>query len=316
MSDSQAVDLAILGGGPAGYTAAIYAARAGLSNVLFEQAIAGGQITQTERIDNYPGLPGISGYELGEKLQAHSESLGTKVITTTVNKVEKRSDGLFEIKYDSNCLISKAVITAMGATPRAAGFKGEETFKGRGVSYCATCDGMFFRNKTVFVVGGGTAACEEALFLAGIAKEVIVLVRRDRFRAPKGVYEKLFDMPNINVRYQTSIERLEGDALPRRITLRNNQTGELTTEEFEPGSFGVFIFAGTEPHTELIDAYVEFGPDGGVLTDESMATKTPGLYAAGDIRSKQLRQVITAASDGAIAATSVYSYIQSLKMKH
>lgn len=309
---SDTLDLAILGGGPAGYSAAIYAARAGLDCAVIEQSMPGGQIATTERVDNYPGIPGVSGIELGDAFKSHADSLGTKTILTSIESINREEDGSFVINTLDGDISARSVIAALGATPKSAGFKGEEAFKGRGVSYCATCDGMFFRKKEVFVVGGGNSACEEAIFLAGIAKKVTVLLRRDQFRAPRGVWKQLLKYENISIRYQTVIEELKGEALSSSIVLKDTESGALTEETFAPGSFGVFVFVGTQPQTELIDRYVETAFDGSVLTDEHMATKTPGLYVAGDIRYKPLRQVITAASDGAIAATSVYSYLSNL----
>lgn len=304
-------DVLILGGGPAGYSAAIYAARSGMSCAVIEQGMAGGQIATTDIVDNYPGMPGISGMELGESFKAHAESLGTEVIWSAITSVDKEGDGSFTVHCDNGEYRSKAIIAALGAKPKTAGFEGEDTFRGRGVSYCATCDGMFYHDKDVYFVGGGNAACEEALYLSNIARHVTVLVRRDAFRAAEGIWRPLLDKSNISVRYQTSIVKVEGEVLPESISFKNNETGEITIETREPGSFGIFVFAGTEPQTALIDSFVDCAADGGVVTDPSMATRTPGLYAAGDIRSKALRQVITAASDGAIAATSVYSYLHS-----
>lgn len=306
-------DLVIVGGGPAGYSAAIYAARANLKTVVIEQGIPGGQITTTAELENYPGIPMISGSEFGDKLQTHAEALGVETIWSSVTSIE-RSDDLkgFLLETDEEPLKAKSVIAAMGATPRPAGFIGEDVFRGRGVSYCATCDGMFFKNKDVFVIGGGNSACEEALYLSNIAKTVTMVVRRDVMRAPDGIANKVAEKDNILIRYQTSITELSGDALPTSITFRDNKTGDLHTESYEPGSFGVFVFAGTEPHTELVESLVEIGPDGGIMTDDAMATKTPGLFAAGDIRSKRLRQVITAAADGAVAATSAYQFVHDI----
>ena len=198
----------------------------------------------------------------------------------------------------------------MGATPRSAGFVGEDTYRGRGVSYCATCDGMFFRGKQVFVIGGGNSACEEALFLSDIASSVTIVLRRDQFRAPEGVVNKVLANDNISVRYQTSIVELSGESMPTTITFKDNATGETYSESFDPGSFGIFVFAGTQPHAELVEHLVDLAPDGGIVTDDSMVTRTPGLFAAGDIRSKRLRQVVTAVSDGAIAATSAYAFLR------
>lgn len=307
------VDLAILGGGAAGYSAAIYAARANLSTVVFEQAMPGGQITTTDIIENYPGITSISGAELGMRFQEHAEATGAETRYVSVEAVSHNEDGSFNLSYDAGTtLTAKALIVASGAVPRPVGFKGEDTYKGRGVSYCATCDGMFYKDKQVFVIGGGNAACEEGLFLTNFASHVFMVIRRNEFRAPQGVVNRVLAHEKISVKYETSIVELSGDALPSTITFRNNATGTCYNEEFKPGSFGIFVFAGTDPVTCLVTDFVDLGRDGGIQTDESMATKTPGLFAAGDVRSKRLRQVITAASDGAIAATSAYEYIKAL----
>ena len=274
MTTHQPIDVAIIGGGPAGYAAAIYAARANLTTTVIEQGMSGGQIATTNEVENYPGSK------------------------------------LFTVHHDVGDTTARSVIACMGATPRPAGFAGEDTYRGRGVSYCATCDGMFFRGKQVFVIGGGNSACEEALFLSEIASSVTIVLRRDQFRAPDGVVQKVLAKDNISVRYQTSIVELSGEAMPTTITFKDNASGETHTDSFEPGSFGIFVFTGTQPHTELIEHLVDLAPDGGILTDESMATRTPGLFAAGDIRSKRLRQVVTAVSDGAIAATSAYAFLR------
>ena len=307
------VDLAILGGGSAGYSAAIYAARANLSSVVFEQAMPGGQITTTDSIENYPGIPSISGAELGMRFQEHADAAGAETRYSSVEAVSRDEGGTFTICYDDGeTLTAKAIIVATGAVPRPVGFKGEDTYKGRGVSYCATCDGMFYKDKQVFVIGGGNAACEEGLFLTNFASHVTMVIRRDEFRAPQGIVNRLLAHEKISVMYETSIVELAGEALPSAITFQNNATGEQYTEDYEPGSFGIFVFAGTDPVTSLVTDLVELGRDGGIQTDDDMSTKTPGVFAAGDVRSKRLRQVITAASDGAIAATSAYEYIKSL----
>ena len=307
------VDLAILGGGAAGYSAAIYAARANLTTVVFEQAMPGGQITTTDSIENYPGIPSISGAELGMRFQEHADAVGAETRYSSVEAISRNDDGMFSLTFDAGeTLTAKAIIVATGAVPRPVGFKGEDTYKGRGVSYCATCDGMFYKNKQVFVIGGGNAACEEGLFLTNFASHVTMVIRRDEFRAPQGIVNRLLAHEKISVMYETSIVELAGEALPSAITFQNNATGEQYTEDYEPGSFGIFVFAGTDPVTSLVTDLVELGRDGGIQTDDDMSTKTPGVFAAGDVRSKRLRQVITAASDGAIAATSAYEYIKSL----
>lgn len=311
MTSDHPIDVAIIGGGPAGYSAAIYAARANLTTTVFEQGMSGGQIATTNEIENYPGIPLLSGAELGERFQQHAEGLGAQVEWSMVTGIDYDADAVkLTIHHDRGDTEAKSVIACMGATPRPAGFVGEDTYRGRGVSYCATCDGMFFRGKQVFVIGGGNAACEEALFLSDIASSVTIVLRRDQFRAPDGVVKKVLTKDNISVRYQTSIVELSGETMPTAITFKENATGETYAETFDPGSFGIFVFTGTQPHTELVDHLVDLAPDGGILTDDAMATRTPGLFAAGDIRSKRLRQVVTAVSDGAIAATSAYAFLR------
>lgn len=302
-------DVAIIGGGPAGYSAAVYAARASLATVVLEQGMPGGQIATTDVIENYPGIPSISGYDFGQKLQDHAAELGATCAYDVISHIERTDTGTFRVVGDPDTYEVPALIVATGARPRTVGFKGEDAFTGRGVSYCATCDGMFYRGKDVFVIGGGTAACEEALYLARIARSVTMVIRRDEFRAPKGVADRLNAIENISVRFETSIVAVDGDKALSSITFKNNRTGETWSETFDEGTVGIFVFAGTDPVTELVQDLVDCAADGGVITDEDMATKTPGLFCAGDIRSKHLRQVITAASDGAIAGMSAYRYI-------
>ena len=195
--------------------------------------------------------PLLSGVELGERFQQHAEGLGAQVEWSMVTGIDYDADSaLFTVHHDIGDTIARSVIACMGATPRPAGFAGEETYRGRGVSYCATCDGMFFRGKQVFVIGGGNAACEEALFLSDIASSVTIVLRRDQFRAPEGVVKKVLAKDNISVRYQTSIVELSGEAMPTTITFKDNATGKTHAETFEPGSFGIFVFTGTQPHTE------------------------------------------------------------------
>lgn len=310
MSNTFAYDVAIIGGGPAGYSAALYAARASLRPVVIEQGMPGGQIATSDEIDNYPGIPSVSGAEIGTKMQEHAEAAGSTTLYAMVTGIERTEAGTFKIKTDQDELEVPALISAMGATPRPGGFTGEDTFRGRGVSYCATCDGMFYRNKHVFVIGGGNTACEEAIYLSRIAEKVTLVVRRDEFRAPRGMVQRVLKQDNIEVRYLTSIVELSGETMPTEITFKNNETGELTTESFDAGSFGIFVAVGYVPSVDLVRDLVDLAPDGGIVTDELMATKTPGLYAAGDIRHTVLRQVITAAADGAIAATSAYHYLE------
>lgn len=310
MDACKTYDAIIVGAGPAGSTAGIYAARASLRTLIIEQGMPGGQIATSDMVDNYPGIPSISGAELGSKMLEHAESAGAEVAYAMVNAIAHLDDGRFSLETDAGSYVAPVVIVATGATPRPLGFAGESEFRGRGVSYCATCDAMFYRGKRVFVIGGGNSACEEGLFLSHVASDVVMVVRRDEFRAPKGRVDKLLARDNVSVKYSTSLVEATGDRLLGSVTFRDNKTGDLYTETYPEGSFGIFVFAGNDPVTELVAQLADIAPDGGVVTDENMATRTPGLYCAGDIRSKRLRQVVTAASDGAIAASAAYTFIQ------
>lgn len=313
MSEPIKHDLTILGGGPAGLTASIYATRAGIDALTVEQGSFGGQIAITDEVDNYPGIEGVNGAELGMKFQAHAEHLGSEFAYDTVSSVTYDQDQrLFTLSGDEGLYLSKTLVYAAGATPRHAGFEGEDAYRGKGVSYCATCDGMFYTGKRVFIVGGGNSACEEAVFLARFASKVTMVVRKDHLRAVSSVVRQVETNDKIEVRYLASITKLAGETLPERITFRNNVTGEETVESFDPGTFGVFVSVGYVPQTELVRDLVELAPDGAIVTDETMATKTAGLFCAGDVRHKPLRQVITAASDGAIAATSAALFLGEL----
>lgn len=306
---NRVVDTVVIGGGPAGYAAAIYAARASLKTVVIEQGMPGGQIATTDIVENYPAIPTITGAELGMKLQEHATEAGAESVYGVVEAIERLDAGSFNVVCADETYQAPAVIVATGARPRTAGFTGEGQFRGRGISYCATCDGMFYRGKNVFVIGGGNAACEEGLYLARIANSVTMVVRRNEFRAPKGVVDRLLAHERVTVRYSTSITAVDGDRFLSSITFRNNDTGEVHTEAYEEGSFGIFVFAGTDPVVELVRPFVDLGSDGGVMTNESMETRTPGLYCVGDMRSKRLRQAITAAADGAIAGSEAYRYV-------
>lgn len=307
----EVFDLAIVGGGPAGYSAALYAARASLNTLVIEQGMPGGQIATTDVIDNYPGIPECSGADLGEKFRIHAEAAGASTSYGSVISIHRDETSVFHLDIGGERRHARSVIAAMGATPRMGGFTGEEAFRGRGVSYCATCDGMFYRGKHVFVIGGGNSAVEEAIYLSRIAASVEVVVRRGEFRASRGMVERLLQQGNITIRYQTSIISISGSTFIGTIGFRDNETQEVHEESFEEGSVGIFVAVGHDPVVKLIESYVDLGADGGVLTDENMATRTPGLFCAGDMRSKALRQVVTAASDGAIAAMSAYQYLNS-----
>lgn len=297
---SEIYDLAILGAGPAGISAAIYAARARLNTLWIERKFAqGGQIVDTYEVDNYPGLPGINGMDLGEKMAAHAEKLGLSPLRENVISVEDE-DGIKVIRTKKNEYRARAVILAFGAAHRTLGIPGEESLSGMGVSYCATCDGAFFRDRTVAVIGGGNVAAEDAILLSRTCKKVYVIHRRDQMGADQILQEKLFACENVEMIWDTVPVSIEGEEMVSGIKLQNKKTGE----EKELSLDGVFIAVGIVPNTELFRNLVKLDESGYIVAGEDCVTSTPGIFAAGDIRTKQLRQVITAAADGANAVTS------------
>lgn len=310
MPDATPKDLVIVGGGPAGLSAAIYAQRSLLEAVTLEREALGGQVILTSEIDNYPGLPHTDGFTLSDAMRSQAEELGAQIVMDPVAAIEHDSEsGRFRVSASSASYDAAAVILAAGARPRRAGFEGEERFAGRGVSYCATCDGMFYRGKHVFVVGGGNSAAEEALFLARLASKVTVIVRKDHLRAQTAIVRELENNEKVELRLLTSIVAIDGGDLPSSLTLRDNATGATHVETYDEGSFGVFVLVGRDPETELVRELVDVDDAGYVVTDERMATRTPGLFVAGDARAKPLRQIVTAAADGAVAATSAAAYL-------
>ena len=315
MTTSNSNDLIIVGGGPAGLSASIYALRAGLCPLVIEGESFGGQISATDAVDNYPGLEGLSGIELAERFRAHAEHLGVRFEFDSIECISNEG-GLFVLR-GAEKYRARSIVYAAGAAPRRAGFVGEDTFVGRGVSYCATCDGMFYRGKRAFVIGGGNTACEEALYLSKLSSKVTMIVRGERLRARGPLADAVRNSPIIEVRYLTSIIELKGEnsnglGLPTELVLstcsKDGDNGKETIR-FKPGSVGVFVAAGRMPRTKLVENLVDLDENGYVLTDDSMSTRIPGLFCAGDLRAKSLRQVVTAVSDGAIAATSAASYL-------
>lgn len=297
---SELYDLAILGAGPAGISAAIYAARARLNTLWIERKFAqGGQIVDTYEVDNYPGLPGINGMDLGEKMAAHAEKLGLTSLRENVVSVETE-DEVKIIRTKKNEYRARTVILAFGAAHRTLGVPGEEALSGMGVSYCATCDGAFFRDRTVAVIGGGNVAAEDAILLSRTCKKVYVIHRRDQMRADQILQEKLFACENVEMIWDTIPVSIEGEEMVSGIKLQNKKTGE----EKELSLDGVFIAVGIVPNTELFGDLVKLDESGYIVAGEDCVTSTPGIFAAGDIRTKQLRQVITAAADGANAVIS------------
>ena len=307
---SKIYDVVIIGAGPAGLSAGLYAGRSRLSTLIIEKAREGGQIVNTAEIANYPGaLEGDTGPSLIERMKAQAVHFGAEIVYDTVQEVELEGKTK-TIKGLNNTYQAKAVILANGAQPATLGCPGEKEFTGRGVSYCATCDGAFFESLEVFVVGGGDAAIEEALFLTKYARKVTVIHRRDALRAAKSIQEKAFANPKIEFMWDSIVKELKGEELLDTLVVENVKTGERTEVKADPedGMFGVFVFIGFRPQTELYEGKVRM-ENHYIVTDDNMNTDIPGVFAAGDIRAKSLRQVVTAAADGAIAATQAEKYL-------
>lgn len=309
MVDKELYDAVIVGGGPAGLTAAMYLARACYRVIVVEKEKFGGQITITSEVVNYPGADPQSGEELTERMRKQAESFGAEFMLAEVKELDFSED-IKIVKTTRGNIRCLGVMMATGAHPRMIGFKGEAEFKGHGVAYCATCDGEFFTGKEVFVVGGGFAAAEEAVFLTRYASHVTILIRGDDFTCAKETADETRANPNITVLTNTEVVAVEGDSVLRKITYKNNKTGEETVYSPENGdTFGVFVFAGYEPSTELVKDIAELNPQGYVVTNISKQTSKEGLFAAGDVCIKTLRQVVTATGDGAIAATEMEKYL-------
>ena len=308
-------DVVVIGGGPAGLTAAIYLARAKYRVVVVEKEKFGGQITITHEVVNYPGVERTSGAELTETMRKQAESFGAEFVLAGVESLDMSGDVKI-VRTDRGELKCFGVLLATGAHPRMVGFTGEEEFRGRGVAYCATCDGEFFTGKEVFVVGGGFAAAEEAVFLTKYASHVTILIRRDDFSCAKSAADAARNHEKITVLTNTEVVDVTGDSTLRAIRYRNKLTGEVTERRAPEGdNIGVFVFAGYAPATDLIRDLADVTPDGYVVTDRSMKTSVDGLYAAGDVCVKALRQVVTAVGDGALAATELEKYAASLQKK-
>ncbi len=299
-------DVIIVGAGPAGLAAGIYAGRSELSTVIIDR-MPGGQLLITEEIENYPGFyEGITGFELSEKFRQHAEKFGAVIENGhTVSDVSLDGE-LFTVKTDFGEFKGRTLIWAAGSNPRKLGVPGEAEFVGRGVSYCAVCDGAFFKDRVVAVVGGGDSALEEALYLTKFASKVYLIHRRDSFRAVKIIQERVKRNEKIEPILNKVVVSISGKDFVESLTLEDTKTGERTELPVD----GVFIFVGNEPNVAPVIHLVDTDPSGFIVTDEEMKTKTPGLFAAGDVRSKPLRQVVTAASDGAIAAMSATKYLE------
>lgn len=298
-------ELVIIGGGPAGYAAGLYAARADINTVLVERGMPGGQAASTEWIENYPGFPGgIGGIDLAMKMDEQARSFGLDVMFADVERLEQQGGG-FIVHTAQEPIKTRAVILATGAKPKFLGVEGEGKFHGRGVSYCATCDGAFFRDKTVAVVGGGDSAVEEAIFLTKFAGKVYIIHRRGELRAAKILQNRAVGNPKIEFLWHSVVDEVIGENKVEAVKVRNIQSGDITPVAVE----GVFVYVGTRSNSELVKDIVRLNDRGYIIADENMGTGVPGLFVAGDVREKTLRQVVTATADGAIAAVGAEKYL-------
>lgn len=300
-------DIIIIGSGPAGLSAAIYAQRACLDTIVIEKnGISGGQVLNTWEVDNYPGFPGVTGFELSRQFREHANKLGARVVQDEVVQVEL-SGNVKKVVCEEETYEARCVILASGAHHRTLEVPGEEELRGAGVSYCATCDGAFFRGRTVAVVGGGDAALEDAIFLARMCEKVYIVHRRDKLRGAKRLQERLQAFENIEFVWNSETVAIEGNAQVEALRLRQTKTGEERRLDVD----GVFIAVGIAPESELYAGQLELDEQGYIRADESGQTSVPGVFAAGDVRTKALRQILTAASDGANCVASAERYLQA-----
>lgn len=296
------VDIIIVGSGPAGMSAAVYGKRAGMSVLVIEKVYYGtGQVAESSHVDNYLGIPGINGYELGEKFRSHAEGLGVEFKDGEVIRFEKAADRWYVHLKNGETLESKTVVYAAGAAHRHLGVPGEEEFSGKGVSYCATCDGAFFKGKDVAVVGGGNTAMDDAIYLSDICNKVYLVHRRDVFRGDATTLMKLKETENIELIVPAKVQEVKGEQVVTALQLEDGRSLEVS---------GVFVAVGMQPATSMLQGIVLMDDNGYIIADETGKTSAAGFFAAGDVRTKELRQIITAVSDGANAATSAERYIR------
>ncbi|MCQ2522541.1 MAG: thioredoxin-disulfide reductase [Lachnospiraceae bacterium] len=302
----EMLDTLIIGAGPAGLSAGIYGLRAGLKLLLLEKAAAGGQVQSTYAVDNYPGLPGISGMDLSLKMKEHFEKVGGTIMTAEVTGVQKEAERRFLVKTDQGDFACKSVLLAAGAHHAKLGVPGEEELAGCGVSYCATCDGAFYKGAVTAVVGGGNVAVEDAIFLARFCEKVYLIHRRDTLRAEKALQDVLLALPNVEILWDTTVECMQGDGELESLVIRNLKTDEQKELAVE----GVFVAVGILPDTERFTNLAKTDEQGYFIAGEDGRTSEPGIFVAGDARKKPLRQILTAAADGANAITSAAEYIR------
>ena len=299
-------DIVIIGGGPAGLSAGIYSARAALNTLLLERGVPGGMVVNTQNIENYPGVPSAGGPELMVQMVNQASGFGLEIKSTNVERFEPSSKGITVIT-DNGPIKAGAVIIATGAQPQLLNVKGEAEYTGRGVSYCATCDGAFFRGKKVAVVGGGDAAVEEAIYLTRFAEKVYIIHRRGELRATRIVQQRAFLNPKIEFVWHSVVDEISGTDTVNTALIRDVRNNSRTPLEAE----GVFIYVGNRPNSSLVKDIVNLDGKGYIITDDNMLTSQPGIYAAGDVRHKLLRQVVTAVADGAIAAVAAEKYLET-----
>lgn len=300
-------DVVIIGGGPAGLTAGLYTARARLKSLLIEKGLSGGQVATTEWVENYPGFnEGISGVELAQRMERQARRFGIEIIQGSVLKLSLNGKIKNITLEDRGHYKAKSIILATGANPKLLNIDGEERLRGRGVSYCATCDGAFFKGEKIAVIGGGDSAVEEAIFLTKFAKIVYIVHRRDRLRAAKIAQERAFSNSRLKFIFDSVPEKIEGDDYVRALHIKNVKTGETSVLDVR----GVFIYVGYRPNTWFLKGLIPLSKDGHIVTNDNMCTSVPGIFAAGDVRSKSLKQITTAVGDGAIAAMAAEKYIE------
>ncbi len=304
-------DVIIVGGGPAGLSAAIYAARGNLSTGVFEKSLIGGQINVTYEVENYPGIPEVlSGFELSDRIKQQADKFGPEFVDEEIIKIDfETKDGYKKVYTEDDEYLAKAIIIASGAQPRYLNCPGEKEYTGKGVSYCATCDGALYRDKVVAVIGGGDSAVEEGMFLTKFAKKVYVVHRRDELRAVKSIQDRAFKNEKMEFIWDSVVEEVQGDNFVTSIKLKNRKTDEISDLAVD----GIFIYVGILPNNQLLQDSINLDQSGFVITNEIMETNIKGVYAVGDLRNTPLRQVITACSDGAIAAFYAEKYISEME---
>ncbi|HHT50970.1 MAG TPA: thioredoxin-disulfide reductase [Eubacteriaceae bacterium] len=302
---TKELDTIIIGAGAAGLSAGLYAARGRLNTLIIEKGIIGGQTESTNFIDNYPGsIENSTGPLLTKRMKEQCEQFGAKIVQEEISEIEKLDKGFF-IKTNKEEYYTKTIIIATGAEPRLAGFKGEKEYRGKGISYCATCDGDFFEGLDIAVIGGGDAAVEEGIFLTRFANKVTIIHRRDELRAVKSIQEKAFNNKKIDFIWDTVVEEVKGSGIVQSLILRNKKTGEISELKVD----GVFVYIGYVPNSGLFKELVDIDEEGYIIGDEEMRTNVPGIFVAGDVRKKSLKQIVTAAADGAIAGVNAEKYI-------